>query len=101
MGEYPVVFILAASFVLGALASALDDTAVRRPLVSKFALYAVAAATGCAGGVLLYRNGPVWLAGSGFVSEEVFVGTAGLAFSALILVWRRVWYGRGPRRRSP
>jgi len=98
MGDYPVIFILAASFVLGALASALDDTAVRRPLVSKFALYTAAAAFGCAGGVLLYRNGPVWLVGSGLVGEESFAGAAGLAFAGLILVWRRVWYGHRPGR---
>ena len=98
MGEYPTIFILTFSFVLGALASALDDTVARRPSVSKFALYVTAAAFGCVGGALLYRNGPVWLAGSGLVNEEAFAGAAGFAFAALILAWRRVWHGRGPRR---
>jgi len=98
MGEYPIVFILTVSFVLGALASALDNTVARRPLVSKFPLYTAATAFGCAGGILFYRNGPAWLVGSGLVGEEMFVGAAGFVFAALILVLRRVWFGHGRRR---
>jgi hypothetical protein len=91
LDQFPVIFILAAVFVLAGLASAMDNTDSHRRVVSKFFVYCVAAAFGGVGGMLVFRGGPVWLSSQTVITEQYAIIAGGLLFTILILVLRRVW----------
>lgn len=90
-----MVFILAVSFVFGAVASAFDGFGSRRETIPKFWLYAGVAAFGALGGILFSRRvAAQFIFPPADPDERVFAAVAAAAFVLLVLVLNRLWSGR-------